>query len=260
MRAAARQAPYLLLVLMLVGGVLGCLPNLQASQPAQVDATVSRCQPPFVYRGRGIESSQPATTAPASRLGLHTPRLSPEAQRTANQIGLFSLPEMRSHDEDLGQEADILAMVSLRQALSRRITLASSDVTSTIAAIDCEAARSEHVADAIGETHQDVSEQALFAVFASDIFIGIIPGALMLAGESIAAEASEIFGGVVGTAFGSVDAVLHIDQDFRHPDNFLRELWDGPAESKLYPPSVWRFLNGPAEDDPQWTVREKLLA
>ena len=159
----------------------------------------------------------------------------------------------------MDQKSDTLTMVSLRQEISRRIALAASDVMSTIAAINCEAARSDHVADAISEAHQDVSERALFAVFASDIFIGIIPGALMLAGESVAAEASEIFGGVAGTAFGSVDAVLHIDQDFQHPNNFLRELWEGPAESRLFPRSVWRFLNDPAEEDPRRTVREQLL-
>jgi hypothetical protein len=198
--------------------------------------------------------------ASGSRLGTRVPRLSQEAQRTALQIDLLSLPEIQTSENDLEHEADGLAMVSLRQALSRRIALAASDVTSTIAALDCEAARSDHVADAISEAHQEVSERALFAVFASDIFIGIIPGALMLAGESVAAEASEIFGGVAGTAFGSVDAVLHIDQDFQHPNNFLRELWEGPVESQLFPPSVWRFLNDRSEADPRRTVREQLLA
>ena len=199
-------------------------------------------------------------TAIGSQLGARIPRLSEEAQRTAIQIDLLSLLERQQYRDELEQKFDILTMVSLRQELSRRIALAASDVMNTIAALDCEAARSDHVADALGEAHQDVSERALFAVFASDIFIGIIPGALMLAGESIAAEASEIFGGVVGTAFGSVDAVLHIDQDYRHPNNFLRELWEGPAESRLFPTSVWRFLNGPAEEDPLRTVREQLLA
>jgi hypothetical protein len=188
------------------------------------------------------------------------PPLSQEARRTAIHIDLLSLPEIAAYEDPNEQGDHRLAMVSLRQALSRRIALAASDVMSTIAALDCEAARSDHVADAISEAHQDVSERALFAVFASDIFIGIIPGALMLAGESIAAEASEIFGGVAGTAFGSVDAVLHIDQDFQHPKNFLHELWEGPARSRLFPPSVWRFLNDTAEEDPRWTVRERLLA
>jgi hypothetical protein len=225
MRPAARLALHLLLPVMFVVGLIGCLPQLQASQRAQADAMASRCHAPFLRSQAGPEISGTPMMATGSHL---TPRILPlsrEAQRTAVQIDLFSVPHIDTDNDHPGHEADNLAMVSLRQALSRRIALASSDVMSTIAALDCEAARSDHVADAISEAHQDVSERALFAVFASDIFIGIIPGALMLAGESIAAEASEIFGGVIGTAFGSVDAVLHIDQDFQHPNNFLHELW-----------------------------------
>jgi hypothetical protein len=176
------------------------------------------------------------------------------------EIGLLSQPEIGLYTDELELESEFLAIASLRQAFSRRIALAASDVMSTIAGLDCEAARSDHVADAIGETHQDISEQALFAVFASDIFIGIIPGALMLAGQTIAAEANEIFGGVAGIGFGSVGAVLDIDQHFQHPNNFLRELWERPAESRLFPASVWRFLNDPSEEEPYRTVREALLA
>src|SRR5690242_4304686 len=47
-------------------------------------------------------------------------------------------------------------------------------------------------------------------------------------------SANEVFGGVAATSFGTVDTVLHIDQDFRHPHNFLRELWAGPSESQLF--------------------------
>lgn len=96
-------------------------------------------------------------------------------------------------------------------------------------------------------------------MFASDIWIGIIPGALLLSGHKLAAAANEVFGGIVATGFGSVDAVLHIRQEFRHPHNVLSELWEGPAESQLFPPSVWRFLNGPSEEDPSRTIREVLL-
>ena len=248
-----------LLILTFVSGMMGCVPDLQASRRALADATVSRCHPPFLRPAVSFDISRPQMMATGNQFRARMPRLSEEAQRTAIQIDLLPLLERGRHSDDLEQKADALTMISLRQEISRRIALAASDVMGTIAALDCEASRSDHVADAISEAHQDVSERALFAVFASDIFIGIIPGALMLAGESIAAEASEVFGGVIGTAFGSVDALLHIDQDFQHPNNFLRELWDGPAESRLFPRSVWRFLNDAAEEDPRWTVREQLL-
>ena len=247
------------IIAVLLHGIMGCLPHLQASPRAQADATHSRC---------GLPPTHPAFTqeyilrraANTSQLKVSIPWLSREAQETAAQAGLLDLlAAWPSLEKRLTDDGHALVRVSLRQALSRRVSLTASDVMATIAALECEATRSHHVANAIAEAHQDVSERALFAVFASDIFIGILPGALMLAGHDIAAEASEIFGGVAGTAFGSVDAVLHIDQDFSHPINFLRDLWEAPTQSRLFPPSVWLFLNSPSEHDPHRTVREMLL-
>ena len=247
------------IVAILLHGVVGCLPQLQASPRAQGDATHSSCGPPFglpVLRHESMLKRVADTVQPGSSI----PWLSREAQETAAQAGLLDLlatwPSLQKGPHD---EQHALATVSLRQALSRRVSLAASDVMTTISALECEAARSDHVAHAIAEAHQDVSERALFAVFASDIFIGIIPGALMLAGHDIAADVNEVFGGVIATGFGSVDAVLHIDQDFRHPHNFLRELWEAPPESKLFPAAVWRFLNSSSEETPHQTVREALL-
>ncbi|HEU5407476.1 MAG TPA: hypothetical protein VFU48_06895, partial [Nitrospira sp.] len=251
---------HLLIAAVIIEGLTGCLPSLQASQRAQADALLSRCRPPrdvsrlsvgppiLLWAGAGFETGIPVSL------------LSIEAQRTAAQIGFLDLPERSSMRPDGSKERHALAMISLRRTLSNRIALVVSDVMATIAALDCEAARSDHLANAIAEAHQDVSDRALFAVLASDIFIGVIPGALMLSGLEIAAEANEVFGGVAATSFGSVDRVLHIDQDFRHPRNFLRELWEGPSESQLFPPVVWRFLNDTSDQDPDRTVREVLLA
>jgi hypothetical protein len=242
----------------LVAGTIGCLPQLQASPRAQADATHSRCRPPYIL-------PQVAQSYMVKRVGNTAdfravfPWLSREAHEAAAQAGVLDLLAAWPTAETGRRDEGDVVLASLRQALSRRVAVAASDVMATIAALECEAARSDHVANAIAEAHQDVSERALFAVFASDIFIGILPGALMLAGHDIAAEASEVFGGVAATAFGSVDAVLHIGQDFSHPLNFLRDLVKAPALSKLFPPSVWLYLNGPSEHNPSRTVREELL-
>ncbi|HEU4683994.1 MAG TPA: hypothetical protein VFS39_05790 [Nitrospira sp.] len=257
MTGLTRSAAWVLLLPLLIG----CVPQLQATPRLQVDATESRCHPPpalgdSTRRQPLLRSIPTALSPPRSFIPL-----SSEALQTAGQIGLDDLLEAwAAAAADPDDQRRSYAMVSLRQDMTRRLALVSADVTSTIAAIDCEAARSDHVADALAEAHQDISERALFAVFTSDIFIGIIPGALMLAGHHVAAEANEVFGGIAGTAFGSVDALLHLDQEFRHPRNFLRELWEGPAESTLFPASVWRFLRDRAEVDRDRTVREVLLS
>ena len=250
----------LLLAAVIIEGLTGCLPNLQASPRARADAMLSHCHSPRDATRLGGGPSILRWAGAGIEAGIPVSLLSMEARRTASLIGLLDPLERSSMKQDGGKERHVLAMISLRQALSGRIALVASDVMATIAALDCEVARSDHLANAITEAHQDVSDRALFAVFASDIFIGIIPGALMLSGQGIAAAANAAFGGVAGTGFGSVDTVLHIDQDFRHPRNFLRELWEGPSESQLFPSVVWRFLNDISDQEPNHTVREALLA
>lgn len=251
---------HLLIAVVIFESLAGCLPNLQASQRAQADALLSRCHPPRDVTRLSSSPSVPRWVGARIETGIPGSLLSIEAQRTAAQIGFLDLPERSSMKPDDSKERHALAMISLRQALSGRIALVASDVMATIAALDCEAARSDHLANAITEAHQDVSDRALFAVFATDIFIAIIPGALMLVGLAIAAEANQVFGGVAAVGLGSVATVLHIDEDFRHPHNFLQELWEGPSESQLFPPVVWRFLNDTSDQDPDRTVREVLLA
>ena len=251
---------HLLIAAVIIESLAGCLPSLQVSPRAHADALLSHCRPPRDVTQLSGSPSVPRWVGAGIEAGIPVSLLSIEAQRTAAQIGFLDLLERSSMRPDGSQERQALAMISLRQTLSNRIALVVSDVMVTIAALDCEAARSDHLANAIAEAHQDVSDRALFAVLASDIFIGVIPGALMLSGLGIAAEANEVFGGVMAVGFGSVDTVLHIDQDFRHPHNFLRELWEGPPESQLFPPVVWRFLNDTSDQDPDRTVREVLLA
>src|SRR5690349_6841430 len=241
---------HLLIAAVITGSLAGCLPSLQVSQRVQADALVSRCRPFIDVTQLRSRFSVPRWPGAGIEAGTPVSLLSREPQRTAALIGLLDLQEWSSIKPDGNPERHTLAMVSLRQTISHRIALAVSDVTATIAALDCEAARSDHLANAIGETHQDISDQALFAVLASDIFIGVIPGALLLSGQAIAAEAIEVFGGMMAVGFGSVDTVLHLDQDFRHPHNVLREFWEGPSESRLFPPVVWKFLNDASDKDP----------
>ena len=251
---------HLLIAVAIIESLAGCLPSLQVSPRAQTDALLSRCRPPTVVTQLSGRPPVPRWAGVGIEAGIPVSHLSTEAQRTAALIGFRDLPEWSSVRPDGNQERHALAIISLRQTASHRMALVVSDVMATIAALDCEAARSDHLANAIGETHQDISDQALFAVLASDIFIGVIPGALLLSGLSVAAEANAVFGGVIAVGFGSVDTVLHIDQDFRHPHNFLRELWEGPSESQLFPPVVWKFLNDASDKKPDRTVRETLLA
>lgn len=250
---------YLIASVLLFHTAYGCVPTIYVS-PRDQATSISQCRPiPGTRNAFRNESAVSQIGVPHDAMA-NVASLSLDAQRTAAAIGILDLiAAWPALDKDADGERRALNLVSLRQELARRIALVAGDVMNTMAAIGCESARSDHAGDAVGEAHQEISEQALFVVFVSDIWIGIISGALLLSGHSLAAAANQVFGGVTATTFGSAETVLHVDQDFRHPQNVLRELWEGPQDSQLFPASVWRFLNSPAEEDPQRTVREALL-
>ena len=153
---------HLLIAAVIIESLAGCLPRLQASQRAQADALRSRCHPPGDVSRRSVGPSILRWAGTGIEAGLPVSLLSMEARRTAAQIGFLDLPERSSLKQDGSKERYALAMISLRQALSNRIALVVSDVMATIAALDCEVARSDHLANAIVEAHQDVSDRALF--------------------------------------------------------------------------------------------------
>jgi hypothetical protein len=90
--------------------------------------------------------------------------------------------------------------------------------------------------------------------------IGVVAGSLALAGQATAAAANAILGGALSVGIGGAATVfLGGEHDFQHPRNHLRELRDPPAQSALFPASVWRYLNGPSRTLPGETVRDALL-
>jgi hypothetical protein len=141
-----------------------------------------------------------------------------------------------------------------------RISLASFDVISTVTELDCEEARADHVADGLTEVRQDKQERGLFLALVGDALIGVVAGALSLAGKATAASANAILGGVLATGIGGAATIfLDVDHDFYHPRNHLAELWQPMDSSLLFPDSVWRYLTT-ARVFSDSTVRDELIA
>ena len=152
--------------------------------------------------------------------------------------------------------------VEARQQLSNRVLLTMLEVSSVTAEADCEQTRAQHVATALStDLVSRVQRQTLYAIL-GDAMIGILGGALSLGGSTTAAAASDVFGGVITTSFGLSAAFADSQATFQHERNLLRDIWNGPKESALFPAPVWRFLNSPAENkgDREKTRRELLVA
>ncbi|TAJ07357.1 MAG: hypothetical protein EPO61_15485 [Nitrospirae bacterium] len=151
-----------------------------------------------------------------------------------------------------------IRLLELRQQLADRLLRVSYEIHSVTAEAACEEARAAHLADRL-QVVQDkkVHTQTLVAIV-GEAMIGIVAGGLSLAAEGVAAATMDITGGSLATGFGLAAFIEKETHQFQHRRNLLREAWEGPEHSKLFPASVWKYLTTASEDTP--TLRESLVA
>ena len=190
--------------------------------------------------------------------------LSPPSEGITQIMGVTSLVQQieRLKTEDAqGIEGARERWLEARQQLSNRVLLTILEVSSVTAEADCEQTRTQHVGTALSSALlKRVERQTLYAIL-GDAMIGVVAGALTLGLADTAAASAAILGGVVTTSFGLAASFDGSEETFRHERNLLRDIWEGPDESALFPPSVWRFLNSPVENTSNGeTKRERLIA
>lgn len=152
------------------------------------------------------------------------------------------------------------ALQELRTQIIERILLVSFQNNSLNAEISCEEARAEHLADYLEKQNDDRARLLTIAAIVVGGIWGIVGGALALADHTAAEGIVGIVGGTLTTVFGA--AALFQDQRayFGHPRNLLREIWEGPTASVLFPDVIWRFLNRPLAEDPTSTRRSIIIS
>lgn len=222
------------------------------------------CAPPprlgvFVpYRG----GSEPAQAGSGS--GQRLPpdmQLSPQARNIAEIVGLSDLlVEIAAREGSVEPRTDgeRLHLLELRQQLSDRLLLTSLALSSVTAEVACEETRADHAANRLQEAQERRTRKSLIISIVGDAMIGILGGALSLAGQAVGTAIADMVGGGVATGFGLEAFSDREAYRFQHRRNLLREIWEGPQQSKLFPRPVWRYLTTPAKDGT--TLRQDLVA
>ncbi|MEX5220192.1 MAG: hypothetical protein NW701_20425 [Nitrospira sp.] len=251
--------PFFAAVMILCTAV-GCVSQSQALHRLHGDAATTRCQSqmrthflPLPHEaGRRDFRGNPVAKALPARVR--------EAADAIDVLGpLIELRELEQGQGIVEGPEVAWRLLQTRQRISHRIALAALDVSSTVAELDCEESRADHVADGLREMLQQRSERDLFLIFAGDIWLGIIAGSLGLAGHPTTQAEAAIVGGILETSIGLLSAFADETYEFRHPRNHLRDIRDGSSGSEVFPGSVWRYFNGPSWVLPGETIRQALL-
>jgi|SRR5579884_46053 len=255
----------LCLIALIVCG--GCADLSQRASRPDSTTFERRCHPVQDYRLplRAATSGSGEAVATPSQLEeiAHGTRFTVESIHAAHAIdALPLLQDIAASEQPVLEGRELLERrrERLRQELSNRVLLSLLQLGSVLSEIVCEAERADQLADRLEEREEHYARVLTVLAVVTAGVAGLVGGAVAIANESVAEGIVGVVGGVVSTAFGSAALIQHKTLDFKHPRNLLRDIWEGPRTSTLYPPAVWRFLNRPLEEDPRATLRTAIIA
>lgn len=167
--------------------------------------------------------------------------------------------------EDAWKKGDGAArarMVEIRQEMFGRILLAMLEVSGTAAEVDCEMERARELMDRLQKAEgARVKQLTLTAIILGGLAAVVTGGFGLAAGGAVASNVASIAGGTLAGGFGIAALYPETQHDYRSQRNLLREVWQGPSHTELFPRPVWRFLNQRMKKETNGrTFREELVS
>lgn len=249
-RGAARRAGALALAALLCGCAAARREPSSAAARASRETDrlcTLRAQPIRAVRLEAPLSPE-ALDAAAGRLAAQG--WSRAAVEVAEVIGALGALQRLSGPEGAGPArgtAAELRRLLLRQAIGDRITAAMLDVSGTLAEIDCEGERGDQIKNRLQAVEARRAQRLSLGSIVAGALTAAVTGGLGLAGVS-GADIAAIVGGAAEASLGATLLLGETSGPLRTERNLLREVWERPAESALFPETVWRYLNRPVPD------------
>ncbi len=171
--------------------------------------------------------------------------------------------QTRQDLEKNSSEPDRIRLLVLRQEISDRILLATQELTSVLAEIECERARANELKNYLEQgIDRRVTRLTVYSVLAGALST-VVSGTLAIFGaDDVYIETPAMAGAVLSGywAIRALGATKKQNLSSLHRRNHLTDIQENPPVSKVYPPMVWHFLTREFEPDKQsQTVRETIL-
>ncbi len=152
-----------------------------------------------------------------------------------------------------------LRLLELSQQITHRIALASMEISAVGSELDCEDEKLTQMADYMQDKENKretrLTVLSIVAAAASDIVPPFLPGNKEKLGNVLTIGA-----GVVGATLGAMILFNERKVAVEHPRNALRDVWEGRANTDVFPPLVWYYLKNPNPEAPDSrSLRDRLL-
>lgn len=219
----------------------------------------SKCnqQNEYLYTEEDFPASLSTKSINSSNLAN---KISPNSLHIANTIGIMGyLEEYSTLKASASAKVSLeerIHLLELRQEIDHRINIASLIISAVSAELDCEEERVSQIANYIAEKQNSLESKLTI----SAIVIGAT-GAILTGGVIKNNKTSN----AVGISTGVIEAGLGLTMlfnkrkiAFNHERNILKDIWEGPKTSKLFPSFIWYYLNH--ENEEQSSLRKEIIA
>ncbi len=213
----------------------------------------SYCEPSLTYAYN--ERYAPLSPLPAD--STLTNSFSQHDLLMANAIGILPLlQEVIRLKKDNSIQARLERLTRI-QEIQNRLLVASSDIASLAAELDCEGERSNQLAVFLDQKNQ---KRVRTLNVLSICIGGFTTVATALTQSSRVDKIVGISGGLLSALLGGTDAFSpNKSVSFTHRRNLLVDVWNDSEHSSMYSPFVWYVLNTkPSCNDRQQSVRSHI--
>lgn len=158
----------------------------------------------------------------------------------ANSTGTLFLLQDLTHLDEGKAEGNLSYILLKKQQLFNRLFLASIEIASLAAELDCESERSKQLADYLDQLNDARVER--FTILS--VVTGAITGIATLGNHTTKGQiVVGVAGSIVSAVFGGLAAVSSKQKiAFKHHRNLLTDVWVESKTSAYYPPFIWCIL------------------
>jgi hypothetical protein len=159
----------------------------------------------------------------------------------ANAIGVLPLLQDLNWLQQQADRDTRLEQAILYRQIQNRILLASIEISSIVAELDCDGERAEQLAYFLDQRDQrrirNLTVLSIVAGSLTAVVAAFIP-------NTNAEEAFSIGGGLISAVLGTTAAFSsNKSVSFMHKRNLLSDIWGEPKNSSIYSPYIWYVLN-----------------
>jgi hypothetical protein len=183
----------------------------------------------------------------------------PHTLETCRAIGVLGLVERLAEARNRGASESEVA--NLRAEIFYAISMATLDLASTVAHIECEEGRASEIAANLRDAEAEQTRRLTAFSLMLSATGAVAAGVLDLTDTNMTASSIVgIAGGVAGGVLGFATLAVHRTADFRHDRNILGEIWNGDRHPDV-PEAIWTYLTRPQSGtSPGRSTRESLIS